>query len=141
MLKGFKQFILRGNVLDLAVAVVMGGAFGAVVTALVKDLLTPLIAAIVKTPDFSALAFDVNGSKFLIGDFINSLIAFLLIAVGVYFFIIMPVNALMARLNRGEAPPDPTTKKCPECLSDVAIGAKRCAFCTSALPMTTASRV
>jgi len=135
MLKGFKQFVLRGNVLDLAVAVVMGGAFGAVVTALVKDLLTPLIAAIVKSPDFSALAFDVNGSKFLIGDFINSLISFLLIAVAVYLFVIVPVNALMARLNRGEAPPDPTTKKCPECMSDVAIGAKRCAYCTSALPV------
>jgi large conductance mechanosensitive channel len=135
MLKGFKQFVLRGNVLDLAVAVVMGGAFGAVVTALVKDLLTPLIAAVAKMPDFSALAFEVNGSKFLIGDFVNSLISFLLIAVGVYLFVIMPVNALMARLNRGEAPPDPTTKTCPECLSDVAIGAKRCAFCTSALPV------
>jgi large conductance mechanosensitive channel len=140
MLKGFKQFILRGNVLDLAVAVVMGGAFGAVVTALVKDLLTPLIAAVVKSPDFSALAFDVNGSKFLIGDFINSLISFLLIAVAVYIFVIVPVNALMARLNRGEAPPDPTTKKCPECLSDVAIAAKRCAFCTSALPAASAIR-
>jgi large conductance mechanosensitive channel len=135
MFKGFKQFILRGNVLDLAVAVVMGAAFGAVVTALVKDLLTPLIAAIAKAPDFSAVSFQINGSKFLIGDFINSLISFLLIAVAVYFFVIMPVNALMARLNRGEAPPDPTTKKCPECLSDVAIGARRCAFCTSALPM------
>ena len=135
MLKGFKQFILRGNVLDLAVAVVMGAAFGAVVTALVKDLLTPLIAAVAEAPDFSAVSFQVNGSKFLIGDFINSLISFLLIAVAVYFFVIMPVNALMARLNRGEAPPDPTTKKCPECLSDVAIGAKLCAFCTSALPM------
>jgi len=135
MLKGFKQFILRGNVLDLAVAVVMGGAFGAVVTALVKDLLTPLIAAVAKTPDFSALAVTVNGSKFLIGDFINALISFLLIAVAVYVFVIVPVNALVARLNRGEAPPDPTTKKCPECLSDVAIGARRCAFCTSALPV------
>jgi large conductance mechanosensitive channel len=133
MFKGFKQFMLRGNVLDLAVAVVMGGAFGAVVTALVKDLLTPLIASVAKMPDFSAMAFQVNGSKFLIGDFINSLISFLLIAVAVYFFVIMPVNALMARLNRGEAPPDPTTKKCPECLSDVAIAAKRCAYCTSAL--------
>ena len=136
MLKGFKQFVLRGNVLDLAVAVVMGGAFGAVVTALVKDLLTPLIASVAKTPDFSAMAFQVNGSKFLIGDFINALISFLLIAVAVYFFVIMPVNALMARLNRGEAPPDPTTKKCPECLSDVAIAAKRCAYCTSALAVT-----
>ena len=130
MLKGFKQFILRGNVLDLAVAVVMGGAFGAVVTALVKDLLTPLIAAVVKSPDFSALSVQVNGSKFLIGDFINSLISFLLIAVAVYFFVILPVNALMARLNRGEAPPDPTTKKCPECLSEIPIEAKRCSQCT-----------
>jgi large conductance mechanosensitive channel len=137
MLKGFKQFVVRGNVLDLAVAVVMGGAFGAVVTALVKDLLTPLIAAVARTPDFSALSFQVNGSKFLIGDFINSLISFLLIAVAVYFFVILPVNALMARLNRGEAPPDPTTKKCPECLNDVAIGARRCAYCTSALPVGT----
>lgn len=138
MLKGFKQFILRGNVLDLAVAVVMGAAFGAVVTALVKDLLTPLIAAVAKMPDFSALTFTVNGSKFPIGDFVNQLISFLLIAVAVYFFVIMPVNALVARMNRGEAPPDPTTKKCPECLSDVAIAARRCAFCTSALPVTSA---
>jgi large conductance mechanosensitive channel len=134
MLKGFRDFVLRGNVLDLAVAVVMGGAFGAVVTALVKDLLTPLIAAIVGKPDFSAIAFDVNGSKFLLGDFINALLSFLLIAAAVYFFVIVPVNALMGRLRRGEAPPDPTTKKCPECLSEVAIAARRCAFCTSALP-------
>ena len=133
MFKGFKQFILRGNVLDLAVAVVMGAAFGAVVTALVKDLLTPLIAAVAKAPDFSAVSFQINGSKFLIGDFINSLISFLLIAVAVYFFVIMPLNALMARLNRGEAPPDPTTKKCPECLSDIPIAARRCAFCTTPL--------
>ena len=133
MLKGFRQFVLRGNVLDLAVAVVIGGAFGAVVTALVKDLITPLIAAIVGKPDFSAIAFEVNGSKFLVGDFINAVVSFLLIAAAVYFFVIVPVNALMARLNRGEAPPDPTTKKCPECLSDVPIGARRCAFCTSPL--------
>jgi large conductance mechanosensitive channel len=135
MLKGFKEFILRGNVLDLAVAVVMGGAFGAVVTSLVKDLLTPLIAAVAGKPDFSALALQVNGSKFLIGDFINSLVSFLLIASAVYFFVMLPINTLMARLHRGDAPPDPTTKKCPECLSDVAIAARRCAFCTSALPV------
>jgi large conductance mechanosensitive channel len=133
MLKGFRQFILRGNVLDLAVAVVMGAAFGAVVTALVKDLITPFIAAVVGKPDFSAIAFEINGSKFLIGDFINALVSFLLIAAAVYFFIIVPVNALMARLNRGAAPPDPTTKKCPECLSDVPIAARRCAHCTSAI--------
>ena len=133
MLKGFKQFMLRGNVVDLAVAVVIGGAFGAVVTALVKDLLTPLIAAVGGKPDFSALAFTVNGSKFLVGDFINSIVSFLMIGIAVYFFIVAPVNALTARINRGEAPPDPTTKKCPECVSEVPIAAKRCAFCTSPL--------
>src|SRR3954471_17846631 len=109
MLKGFRQFLLRGNVIDLAVAVVIGGAFGAVVTALVKDLITPLIAAVVGKPDFSAIAFEVNGSKFLIGDFINAIVSFLLIAAAIYFFVIVPVNALMARMRRGEAPPDPTT--------------------------------
>lgn len=132
-MKGFKQFILRGNVLDLAVAVVIGAAFGAVVTALVKDLITPLIAALAGKPDFSAIVFTVNGSKFLIGDFINALISFLLIAAAVYFFVVLPVNTLMARIRRGEAPPDPTTKKCPECLSEIPIGARRCAHCTSAL--------
>ncbi len=133
MLKGFKQFVLRGNVLDLAVAVVIGAAFGAVVTALVKDLITPLIAAIVGKPDFSAIQFEINGSKFPIGDFINALVSFLLVSAAVYFFVVVPVNALMARIKRGEAPPDPTTKKCPECLSEVPIAARRCAFCTSAL--------
>ena len=132
-MKGFKQFILRGNVLDLAVAVVMGAAFTAVVTALVKDLLTPLIGALVGQPDFSALTVDVNGSKLLIGDFLNAVIAFLMLAAAVYFFIVLPVNALIARMRRGEAAPDPTTKKCPECMSEVAIAARRCAFCTSAL--------
>ena len=130
-MKGFKQFILRGNVLDLAVAVVMGAAFGAVVTALVKDLVTPMIAAVVGSPDFSSIAVSVNGSKLLIGDFLNAVIAFLLMAAAVYFLIVLPLNRLTARLNRGEAPPDPTTRKCPECLSEVAIAARRCAFCTS----------
>lgn len=134
MFKGLRQFLLRGNVLDLAVAVVIGAAFGAVITALVKDLLTPLIGAIVGTPDFSALQFEVNGSRFLIGDFINAALSFLLIGAAVYFFVVIPMNALVARMRRGEAPPDPTTKKCPECLSDVPIAARKCAFCTSALP-------
>ena len=132
-MKGFRQFLLRGNVLDLAVAVVMGAAFGAVISVLVKDLITPLIAAIVGKPDFSAIAFEINGSKFLLGDFINALLSFLLIAAAVYVFIVLPVNAFTARMRRGEAPLDPTTKKCPECLSVVAIAARRCAFCTSAL--------
>jgi large conductance mechanosensitive channel len=131
MLKGFKQFMFRGNVLDLAVAVVMGAAFGAVITALVKDLLTPLIAAIVGKPDFSAFSAELHGSKFLYGDFINALISFLLIGAAVYFFVIVPMNALMARMRRGEVPPDPTTKKCPECLSEIPIAARRCAFCTT----------
>jgi large conductance mechanosensitive channel len=109
----------------------MGAAFGAVVTALVKDLLTPLIAAIVGAPDFSGISFGVNGSKLLVGDFMNAVLAFLMLAVVVYFFVVLPVNSLMARLKRGEVPPDPTTKKCPECLSEVPIGARRCAFCTS----------
>lgn len=132
-MKGFKQFILRGNVLDLAVAVVMGAAFGSVVTALVKDFLTPLIGAIVGKPDFSAIQFTINGSKFAIGDLINAIVSFLLIAAAVYFFVVLPVNTLMARLKRGEAPPDPTTKSCPECLSTIPIKASRCAFCTAAL--------
>jgi large conductance mechanosensitive channel len=133
MLRGFKEFVLRGNVLDLAVAVVVGGAFGAIVNAMVKDLITPLIGAIVGKPDFSGLVVTINGSPFLVGDFLNAIISFLLIAAAVYFFIVVPVNALKARAARGEAPADPTTKKCPECLSEVPIGARRCAFCTSAL--------
>ncbi len=131
MLKGFRQFMLRGNVIDLAVAVVIGAAFGAVVTALVKDLLTPLIAAIVGKPDFSAITFEVNGSRFLIGDFINAVVSFVLIGAAVYVFVVVPVNAFMARMRRGEAPPDPTTKKCPECMSEIPIAARRCAYCTS----------
>jgi large conductance mechanosensitive channel len=138
MLQGFKQFIFRGNVLDLAVAVVMGVAFGAVIAALVKDLITPLIAAIVGKPDFSAIEFTVNGSRFPIGDFINSVVSFILIAAAVYFFIVLPVNKVLERMRRGEAAPDPTTKKCPECLSDIPIAAPRCAFCTS--PLTEAAK-
>jgi large conductance mechanosensitive channel len=139
-MRGFKQFIMRGNVLDLAVAVVIGAAFGAIVTALVKDLITPLIAAIVGKPDFSAIQFEVNGSKFLLGDFINALVSFLLIAAAVYFFVILPMNALMARMRRGEAPPDPTTKECPECLSTIPIAARRCAFCATPLGSAAAGR-
>jgi large conductance mechanosensitive channel len=130
-LKGFKAFLMRGNVVDLAVAVVMGAAFGAVITALVKDLITPIIAAAVGKPDFSGIHFDVNGSRFLIGDFINALLSFVLIAAAVYFFVVLPINTIMARRARGQAPPDPTTKTCPECLSTIPIGARRCAFCTS----------
>lgn len=133
MIKGFKEFILRGNVLDLAIAVVIGAAFSAVVTALVKDLITPLIGALVGKPDFSSLVVTVNGSQFLVGDFLNALLAFVLMAAAVYFFVVAPMNAWIARRRRGEAPADPTTKKCPECLSEVPIAARRCAFCTSPL--------
>ena len=133
MFKGFKAFVLRGNVLDLAIAVVIGGAFGVVVTALVKDLITPLIGAIVGKPDFSALVVTVNGSEFLIGDFLNAVLSFFLIAAAVYFLLVAPMNAWIERRRRGEAPADPTTKKCPECISEVPIAARRCAFCTSVL--------
>ena len=132
-MKGLRTFLLRGNIVDLAVAVVMGAAFGAVVTALVKDLITPIIAAFVGTPDFSGIAFTVNGSKFLIGDFINAVLSFLLIGSAVYFFVVLPVNTVLERVRRGQAPPDPTTKNCNECLSTIPIGARRCAFCTSAV--------
>lgn len=132
LMNGFKQFILRGNVVDLAVGVVVGAAFGTVVNSLVKDFITPLIAAVAKTPDFSGLAFTVNGSKFMYGDFLNALISFLLIATAVYFFVVLPVNALVSRMRR-QPPADPTTKKCPECRSEIALDAKRCAFCTSQL--------
>lgn len=129
---GFKQFLLRGNVVDLAVGVVVGAAFGGVVAALTKDMLTPLIAAIVGKPDFSAIQFTVNGSKFLVGDFINAAISFVLVAAAVYYLVVLPVNALVSRARR-QPPADPTTKKCPECRSEIAIDAKRCAFCTSQL--------
>src|SRR3974377_1397808 len=136
MLKGFRQFIFRGNVVDLAVAVVIGAAFGAMVTAFVKDVLTPLIAALVGKPDFSGLKLTTNHSEILYGDFLNALVAFLLVAAAIYFFIIAPMNALTARLRRGEAPPDPTSKKCPECLSEIPIAARRCAHCASVVDLT-----
>jgi large conductance mechanosensitive channel len=130
MLKDFKQFLLRGSVVDLAVGVVIGVAFGAVVTALVADLITPLIAAIFGSHDFSSLRFTANGSTFLYGHFINALISFVLIAAVVFFLIVRPVNALMAR-RRTEPPQDELTRKCPQCLSEIPTAARRCAFCTS----------
>jgi len=135
MLKGFKQFLFRGNVIDLAVAVVIGGAFGAVVTALVKYLITPLIAAVAGKPDFSAIKFTVNGSMFALGDFVNAGVSFLLVAAAVYFFVVTPVNLLITRMRKAPAPADPTTKKCPECLSEIPIDAKRCAHCTQPVPL------
>ena len=131
MLKGFRQFVMRGNVMDLAVAVVIGVAFGAVVTSFVTNILTPLIAAIVGKPDFSAFNADVNGAIVSYGLFLNALISFLLVAAAVYFFMVAPVNSWKARAARGAMPADPTSKKCPECLSEIPIAARRCAFCTS----------
>jgi large conductance mechanosensitive channel len=129
MLSGFKQFILRGNVIDMSVGVVVGAAFAALVSAFTKDLLTPLIAAVVGKPDFSAIRFTVNGSTFAMGDFINAAVSFLLIAAAVYFFVVTPVNMLLARVKKAPKPADPTTKRCPECLSDIPIEAKRCSHC------------
>jgi large conductance mechanosensitive channel len=129
-MKGFKQFLLRGNVVDLAVGVVIGAAFGTVVSALVKDLLTPLIAAIAAKPDFSSFSFTMNGSKFLYGDFLNAVVSFVIVAAAVYYFVVLPVNALISRAHH-EPPADPTTKNCPECLSEIPLGAHRCSHCCS----------
>jgi len=134
MIKGFRDFILRGNVVDLAVAVVIGAAFGAVVTAFVADIITPLIAAIFGKPDFSGLMFTINGSRFLYGAFINSVVSFLLIALAVYFTVVVPMNKMAELRARGKAPEDATTKQCPECLSEIPLGAHKCAFCTSEQP-------
>jgi len=130
MLKDFKEFILQGNVVQLAVAVVIGVAFGAVITSFVEDLLTPLIAALGGEPDFSALTFEINDSVFRYGAFINAVIAFLIIAAAIFFLVVRPVNALMER-RRGQEPEDPTLKKCPECISEIPADATRCAFCTT----------
>jgi large conductance mechanosensitive channel len=129
-MKGFKLFLLRGNVVDLAVGVVIGAAFAGVVAALVKDLLTPLISAIGKLPDFSQLFFALNGSKFMYGDFVNALLAFIFAAAAVYFFVVLPMNHLMATIKKT---PDPTSRACPECLSDIPKAARRCRFCSSAV--------
>jgi large conductance mechanosensitive channel len=127
VVKEFRQFLLRGNVVDLAVAVVIGAAFGAVVTAFVADLITPLIAAIFGKPSFSSLSFTINGSHFLYGDFLNAVLSFVLVAAAIFFVVVKPMNALAARRARAE---DPTTRDCPECLSEIPLAARRCAYCT-----------
>jgi len=132
-MRGFKAFLLRGNVVDLAIGVVIGVAFGSVITAFVKDLVTPLIAAFGGQPNFSTLYFSINSSKFLYGDFVNALLAFVIVAAVIYFFVVMPYQALVARSHK-EPPADPTTKKCPECLSEIPIDARRCAFCAVPQP-------
>ena len=132
VLNEFKAFILRGNVVDLAIAVVIGAAFGAVVNAVVSDILTPVIAAIFGKPNFAALTFTIHNSQFLYGDLVNKLITFLSVAAAVFFFVVKPVNWMIAR-SRREPAPEPDTRKCDQCLSVVPLMARRCAFCTSEL--------
>ena len=129
-MSGFRQFLLRGNVVDLAVAVVIGAAFGIVVTAFVKDLVTPLIAAIGGQPDFSALSFTINNSKFMYGDFINAVIAFIIVAAVIYYLVIVPMNRISSMTAKPSEAEAPATRRCPECLSDIPIAAKRCKYCT-----------
>jgi large conductance mechanosensitive channel len=136
MLKEFRQFIMRGNVVDLAVAVVIGAAFGAVVTALVSDIITPLIAAVFGQPSFGGLTFTIRKSHFLYGAFIDAVLSFLMIAAAIFFFVVKPLNMLAARRAAGAPPASPTTKACPECLSEIPIAARRCAFCTSEVAAT-----
>lgn len=132
MLKGFRDFIMRGNVIDLAVAVVIGGAFSQIVNALVKDIITPFIGALGGKPDFSGVSFTINNSKFLVGDFLNAVISFTIISAVIYFFIVLPMGKIMAKVKSGEKV-EPTEKTCPQCLSSIPIRAKRCKFCTSAV--------
>jgi large conductance mechanosensitive channel len=130
ILKEFRSFILRGNVVDLAIAVVIGTAFTIVVNALVRDLITPIIAALFGEPNFGGLAFTINGARFAYGHFLNALLTFVLVAAAVFFFVVKPVNYLMAR-QRTEPDVESPTRGCPECLSQIPLGARRCAFCTS----------
>ena len=136
MIAGFRDFISRGNVVELAVAVVIGAAFGALVTSLVADLITPLIGAIFGEPDFSALSFEINGSEFTYGNFLNALFAFFTVAAAIYFFVVVPLNKLQEMRHGPQAS---ETRECPECLSEVPVPARRCAFCTSELPPATAT--
>jgi large conductance mechanosensitive channel len=138
-MSGFRKFILRGNVVDLAIAVVIGAAFGSVVQALVKDFITPLIGAFGGVPDFSALFFTINNSRFLIGDFINALLSFLVIAAVVYYFVVVPINRLVSRFSP-ETPAAMPTRECPECMSKIPVQARRCAFCTAVLTNETVGR-
>ena len=129
-LQDLKAFLLRGNVIDLAIAVVMAGVFGAVVASFVNDILMQIIAAIVGQPDFSTLSFGINGSPIFYGRFLNTIITFVIVGSVVFYFVVVPVNAMMAR-SKKEPPPDPSVKKCPECLSDIPAEARKCAFCAS----------
>jgi large conductance mechanosensitive channel len=130
MLKGFRDFILRGNVVDLAVAVVIGTAFGAVVTAFTKGIVMQFVAALVHLPDFDKLAFNLNGTPINYGPFLTATLAFLIVAAVVYFFVVVPLNYLLAKFNKPEPAAEPTTKACPQCLGDIPVAATRCKFCT-----------
>ena len=130
MLKGFRDFILRGNVVDLAIAVILGVAFNAIVTSFVKDVLTQLIAAVVGKPDFSGLVLKVNGTPVMIGNFLNAAISFLIVAGVVYFGIVLPLNTLFAKLKKPAPEAPSSVKTCPECLSEIPLAARRCAHCT-----------
>jgi large conductance mechanosensitive channel len=130
-MSGFRKFLLRGNVVDLAVAVVIGAAFGAVVTALVKDIITPILGVFGGLPDFAAWAFTINGSMFLIGDFINALLSFVVLALIIYFLVVLPVEKLMERFKPAPAVAPENTRECPYCLSMIPKAASRCAFCTA----------
>ena len=129
MLKGFRDFILRGNVVDLAVAVIIGAAFNAIVTSLVGDVLNPIIAATIGKPDFSGVVLNIGSGHIKIGSFLNAAVSFLIVASVVYFAIVLPLNHIQARLKKPEAAAEPTTKPCPECLSEIPLAAKRCAHC------------
>lgn len=135
----FRKFLLRGNVVDMAVGIIIGAAFATVVKSLVADLITPLVAAIWAQPNFGSLSFTIHHSRFLYGNFINAVISFVIMAVVIYYFIVLPMNQLMARFHPPAPPPPPNTQPCPECLSQIPLAAKRCAFCTSPLPAATSA--
>jgi large conductance mechanosensitive channel len=133
MLKGFKDFLLRGNVVDLAVAVIIGAAFNSVVTALVKDIITPFIGVFGGEPDFSGWHFTINNSKFMVGDFVNQIVSFVIVSAVIYFAIVLPMNKIKAKLEKNKNPAEPVEKTCPECLSSIPAKAKRCKYCTAVL--------
>jgi large conductance mechanosensitive channel len=135
MLKGFRDFILRGNVVDLAVAVIIGAAFSGIVTSLVGDVLNPLIAAVIGKPDFSGVILNIGSGHIKVGNFFNAIFSFLIVASVVYFGVVLPLNALLARVKKPAPPAPPSTKACPECLSDIPIAARRCAHCAQPVPV------
>lgn len=136
MFKEFKKFILRGNVVDLAVAVVIGAAFTGIVNSLVKDLITPLVASVYKQQQFASAHFTFRGSQFLYGDFINAVVSFVIVAAVIFFLVVQPINRIIALSKDDKDTEEPTTKKCPECFSEIPAKATRCAFCTTKLAST-----